>query len=45
MPNMNGTGPEGQGPMTGRKMGKCAGNTAKFQLSRCRRRRKCQDQE
>jgi hypothetical protein len=24
MPNLNQTGPEGQGPATGRKMGKCA---------------------
>ncbi len=23
MPNLNGTGPNGQGPMTGRGMGKC----------------------
>lgn len=24
MPGMNGTGPQGSGPMTGRRMGKCA---------------------
>lgn len=23
MPNLNGTGPAGQGPMTGRRMGRC----------------------
>lgn len=28
MPNGNGTGPAGAGPMTGRSMGNCAGNTA-----------------
>lgn len=26
MPGYNGTGPSGMGPMTGRKMGRCAGN-------------------
>lgn len=26
MPNLNQTGPEGQGPMTGRRMGRCSGN-------------------
>jgi hypothetical protein len=26
MPNKDQTGPEGEGPMTGRKQGKCAGN-------------------
>lgn len=25
MPNMNGTGPRGEGPKTGRGMGKCSG--------------------
>ena len=25
MPNKNGTGPEGKGPMTGRQMGNCKG--------------------
>ncbi|MDD4352352.1 MAG: DUF5320 domain-containing protein [Candidatus Gracilibacteria bacterium] len=25
MPNFDGTGPQGQGPLTGRGMGKCAG--------------------
>jgi len=25
MPNMNGTGPQGQGPMTGRGLGPCGG--------------------
>jgi len=25
MPNKDGTGPEGKGPMTGRKMGNCKG--------------------
>ena len=25
MPNMDGTGPEGKGPRTGRQMGKCEG--------------------
>lgn len=24
MPNLNGTGPEGKGPLTGRKMGRCS---------------------
>ena len=28
MPNMNGTGPQGQGPMTGRRMGRCANKGA-----------------
>lgn len=28
MPGMNHKGPEGQGPMTGRKMGRCMGNTS-----------------
>ena len=28
MPKYNGTGPAGAGPMTGRKMGPCAGGTA-----------------
>lgn len=28
MPNMNGTGPRGEGPKTGRGLGKCGGNTA-----------------
>ena len=27
MPNLNGTGPQGQGPMTGRAMGYCAENS------------------
>jgi hypothetical protein len=26
MPNFNQTGPNGQGPMTGRRMGRCTGN-------------------
>lgn len=26
MPNFNQTGPQGQGPMTGRGMGRCTGN-------------------
>ncbi|MFA7128300.1 MAG: DUF5320 domain-containing protein [Sphaerochaeta sp.] len=30
MPGRNGTGPLGQGPMTGRRMGFCAGNTQPF---------------
>jgi hypothetical protein len=25
MPNMNGKGPQGEGPLTGRKMGNCEG--------------------
>lgn len=28
MPNMNGKGPQGQGPMTGRRMGRCANKSA-----------------
>ena len=28
MPNRNGTGPEGKGAMTGRKMGNCSGENA-----------------
>ncbi len=28
MPNMNGRGPQGQGPMTGRRMGRCANKGA-----------------
>ena len=28
MPNKDGTGPEGQGPRTGRQMGKCGGAEA-----------------
>ncbi|OQA35650.1 MAG: hypothetical protein BWY53_00725 [Parcubacteria group bacterium ADurb.Bin326] len=27
MPNMNGAGPRGEGPKTGRGLGKCGGNT------------------
>jgi Family of unknown function (DUF5320) len=27
MPNFNGTGPRGEGPMTGRGMGSCGGQT------------------
>ncbi len=27
MPNFDGTGPQGNGAMTGRKMGRCAGNS------------------
>jgi hypothetical protein len=27
MPNLNQTGPMGQGPMTGRRMGRCANNS------------------
>ena len=27
MPNRDGKGPEGKGPLTGRKLGKCAGAT------------------
>jgi len=29
MPRLDGTGPNGQGPMTGRKMGKCNPNNQK----------------
>jgi len=28
MPGLDNTGPEGQGPMTGRKLGKCASKNA-----------------
>jgi len=28
MPNKDQTGPRGEGPMTGRKMGKCASNNS-----------------
>ena len=28
MPNLNGTGPQGQGPMTGKAMGYCAENSS-----------------
>ena len=34
MPRGDGTGPEGQGPMTGRGAGKCGGNTNSPQDSR-----------
>ena len=37
MPQMNGTGPEGRGPKTGRKLGKCKKNPeeeSSFQLGR-----------
>ena len=27
MPRFDGTGPDGKGPMTGRGLGKCSGNT------------------
>ncbi len=27
MPQLNGTGPDGKGPKTGRKLGKCSNNT------------------
>lgn len=27
MPGLNGTGPEGRGPKTGRELGKCSGKT------------------
>ena len=30
MPNLNGTGPRGEGPMTGRGMGYCAENSSGF---------------
>jgi hypothetical protein len=30
MPNLNGIGPDGQGPMTGRAMGNCDGATPRF---------------
>ena len=33
MPGLNKTGPMGQGPMTGRKMGQCAGFGAKSKNS------------
>ncbi len=29
MPKMNGTGPEGKGPKTGRKLGKCSTDSSK----------------
>ena len=29
MPGLNGTGPEGKGPLTGRGVGKCFGNISK----------------
>ena len=34
MPNRDGTGPEGKGPMTGRKQGRCKGNTEEEQRPR-----------
>ncbi len=34
MPRGDGTGPEGQGPMTGRRMGQCGGNTDRRPKSR-----------
>ncbi|MFA5155122.1 MAG: DUF5320 domain-containing protein [Patescibacteria group bacterium] len=34
MPNMNGTGPMGQGPQTGRGMGRCASGERMFWCGR-----------
>ncbi len=34
MPHMNGTGPEGKGSSTGRKMGKCNNTTAEEALQK-----------
>ncbi len=31
MPNFDGTGPEGKGPLTGRKAGKCQGSNKSVQ--------------
>lgn len=36
MPNLNGTGPMGQGPMTGRGLGDCDGATRRFGFGRAR---------
>ena len=38
MPGFNQTGPAGQGPMTGRRMGQCANNRANDQQFSFRRR-------
>jgi hypothetical protein len=35
MPNLNGMGPDGQGPMTGRAMGNCDDVTPRFSRRRC----------
>jgi hypothetical protein len=34
MANMNGTGPEGKGPKTGRGLGKCNKNSSAAEISR-----------
>lgn len=34
MPNMNGTGPKGQGPQTGRGLGRCANGERMFWCGR-----------
>jgi len=34
MPQMNGTGPEGKGTKTGRRLGRCKKNTSKELLSK-----------
>jgi len=39
MPYGDGTGPDGEGPMTGRRMGVCASNTAPFKCGFGRMRR------
>jgi hypothetical protein len=34
MPQINGTGPEGKGPNTGRGLGKCKKNSAKEEINK-----------
>ena len=41
MPNRDGTGPEGKGPRTGRKMGKCAPQEGEAETLRPGRRGRC----
>lgn len=41
MPNFNGKGPQGQGKLTGRGLGKCEGNSEFCDTPRFGRGRKC----
>jgi len=34
MPQMNGTGPEGKGPKTGRRLGKCSTDSSKEETNK-----------